>query len=106
MVLLWVLKVLRAKGLAEEAIDRLLNLYSNNITIVVVNNILGRSYENKRWSVRQGDRASSILFCYGIDPHLIWLDRRMQGIPVYRMPAPGPALENGEYPIQLTETSG
>ena len=92
MVLLWVLKVLRAKGLAEEALHRLLNLYSNHLTIVVVNNILGKSYENKRWSIRQGDQPSSTLFCYGIDPHLDWLDRRLHGIRVYSMPAPGPAL--------------
>ena len=37
MVLLWILKVLRAKGLAEEVIIQILNLYSNNITVVVVN---------------------------------------------------------------------
>ena len=36
MVLLWVLKVLRAKRLAEEAIHRLLNLYSNHLTIDMV----------------------------------------------------------------------
>ena len=103
MVLLWVLKVLRAKGLAEEALHRLLNLYSNHLTIVVVNNILGKSYENKRWSIRQGDRPSSTLFCYGIDPHLDWLDRRLHGIPVYSMPAPGPALEAAQFPIKVTE---
>ena len=61
MVLLWVFQVLRAKGLAEEAINHLNNLYSNNLTIVVVNNVLGRTFENKRWSIRQGDRPSSIL---------------------------------------------
>ena len=82
MVLLWVLAVLRAKGLAEEAIKHLINLYSNNITIVVVNNVLGRKFENKRWSIRQGDRPSSVLFCYGIDPHLDWLDRRLKVIPI------------------------
>ena len=73
MVLLWVLEVLRAKGLAEAVIKHLVNLYSNNFTIVVVNNVLGKKFENKRWSIRQGDRPSSVLFCYGIDPHLSWL---------------------------------
>ena len=76
MVLLWILKVLRAKGLAEEVIEHIKNLYSDNITIVVVNNILGRKFMNLRWSVRQGDRLSSIFFCYGIDLHLDWLFRR------------------------------
>ena len=63
MVLIWVLKVLRAKGISEEVISHLSNLYSNNFTIVVVNNIPGRSFKNNRWSIRQGDRPSSILFC-------------------------------------------
>ena len=103
MVLLWVLKVLRAKGLAETVLERLLNLYSNNITIVVVNNILGKSLKNVRWSIRQGDRPSSILFCYGIDPHLDWLDKRLTGITIYRMPAPGPVLQTQPFPLTISE---
>ena len=39
MVLLWVLMVLKAKGMAEEAIKHLTNLYSNHFSIVVVNNV-------------------------------------------------------------------
>ena len=104
MVLLWVFKVLRAKGLAEQVINRLTNLYSNNITIVVVNNILGKSYKNNRWSIRQGDRPSSILFCYGIDPHLHWLFKRLQGIPIYHIPVQGPVLQSQQFPPTLTET--
>ena len=104
MVLLWVIQVLRAKGLAEAALSHLINLYSNNFTIVVVNNVLGKKFLNKRWSIRQGDRPSSILFCFGIDPHLVWLDRRLQGIPIYSMPVPGPVLEKEPFPLTMTET--
>ena len=104
MVLTWVLKVLLAKGLAQEVINRLLNLYSDNITIVVINNILGQSYENKRWSIRQGDRPSSIIFCYGIDPHLVWLYKRLHGIPIYLMPASGPLPLSDQSPLTLTES--
>ena len=103
MVLTWVLKVLQAKGLSEVVLKRLLNLYSHNITIVVINNILGKSFENKRWSIRQGDRPSSILFCYGIDPHLVWLDKRLRGIPIYHMPASGPLPEANQSPLTVTE---
>ena len=71
MVLLWVFKVLQAKGLDPEVIERLRSIYSENITVVVVNNIPGRSFKNIRWSIRKGDRPSLILFNYGIDPHLI-----------------------------------
>ena len=104
MVLTWVLMVLQAKGLSQDVIKRIKNLYSNNITIVVVNNILGQSFENKRWSIRQGDRPSSYLFCYGIDPHLVWLDRRLKGIPIYRMQAAGPLPETNRSPLTITES--
>ena len=42
MVLHWGLRVLKAKGLDQQVINRLTNIYSNNLTIVVVNNILGK----------------------------------------------------------------
>ena len=83
MVLTWVFMVLEAKGLSKVVIKRLKNLYGNHLTVVVVNNIQGRCYINSRWSIRQGDRPSSMLFCYGLDPHLDWLETRLQGIPIY-----------------------
>ena len=84
MVLTWVFKVLRAKGLDEKVISRLHTLYRDHLTIVVVNNVRGRCFLNNRWSIRQGDRPSSILFCYGLDPHLDWLESRLSGIPIYK----------------------
>ena len=84
MVLTWILKVLAAKGLDKEVINLILNLYSNNLTIVVVNGIQGRCLLNSRWSIRQGDRPSSNLFNYGLDPHLDWLERRLRGINIYK----------------------
>ena len=83
MVLTWVFKVLEAKGLDKRVITRLKIMYDNHVTIVVVNNIRGQCFPNHRWSIRQGDRPSSILFCYGLDPHLDWLEKRLQGIPMY-----------------------
>ena len=107
MVLLWVFKVLAAKGLDMSVIERLKNIYNDNITIVVVNNIMGKSFKNLRLSIRQGDRPSSILFNFGIDPHLTWLDRRLKGIPIYKQPAQGPLLQ-GQIrqlqPLQVQET--
>ena len=104
MVLKWVFRVLRAKGLSETVIGHLSNLYSNNITIVVVNNVLGRAFPNNRWSIRQGDRPSSILFCHGIDPHLLWLNSRLKGIEIYRTPVLGPVLPQKEFPSTLSES--
>jgi len=103
MVLLWVIKVLKAKGLNEQAVKHILNLYSNNFTIVVVNNVLGKRFENKHWSIRQGDRPSSILFCYGIDPHLVWLENRLRGIKIYSRPVPGPVLAHETFPPVVSE---
>ena len=100
MVLLWVFKVLAAKGLDPTVIERLKNIYSNNITIVVTNNILGKSFKNIRWSIRQGDRPSSLLFNYGIDPHLAWLDKRLKGIPIYKQQALGPLLQGQVRQLQ------
>ena len=83
MVLTWVFRVLEAKGLRKTAIQRLKNLYHDHLTIVVINNVHGRCFKNNRWSIRQGDRPSSILFCYGLDPHLDWLENRLKGITIY-----------------------
>ena len=54
----WVFKVLARKGLCDQVISRLKNLYKENITIVVVNNVMGKSFTNHRWSLRQGDIPS------------------------------------------------
>jgi hypothetical protein len=77
MVLTWVFKVLEAKGLDHRVIARLKVIYNNLLTVVVINNIQGSCFPNNRWSIRQGDRPSSILFCYGLDPHLDWLESRL-----------------------------
>ena len=96
MVLTWVFMVQEAKGLSKVVIKRLKNLYGNHLTVVVVNNIQGRCYINNRWSIRQGDRPSSMLFCYGLDPHLDWLETQLQGIPIYEnlLPSLTPMKEN------------
>ena len=84
MVLTWVFMVLKAKGLEEQVINRLRSMYKDHWTVVVINNIHGSCFPNNRWSIRQGDRPSSILFCYGLDPHLDWLEARLRGIPIYK----------------------
>ena len=53
-VLDWVFQVMRAKGVCEQVIARLCNIYSNCITIPVINNIPGRPLQNIRGSLRQG----------------------------------------------------
>ena len=78
-VMLWVFQVLLAKGVDPAVISRLKNIYRNNITIVVVNNMLGKSFVDNRWSMRQGDLPSVYWFAYGIDPLITYLEKRLQG---------------------------
>ena len=92
MVMDWVKMVLAKKGMCEEAISRISNLYSESISIIVVNNVLGRSIKNIRHSIRQGDKASMEWFTYGIDPILTYLENRLQGILIHSLPLQGPTL--------------
>ena len=52
LCLVWAYKVLEKKGMDKKAIKRLENIYSNNIYIVVVNNIPGKAIKNIRLSLR------------------------------------------------------
>ena len=76
LVMHWVFAVLSKKGLCNQVIDRLRNLYRDNITIVVVNNVLGKAFLNHRWSLRQGDVPSMHWFAYGINPLLHYLEKK------------------------------
>ena len=68
------------------------NIYRNNITVVIVNNIPGKAFINERWSMRQGDLPSVFWFSYGIDPLILYLEKYLQGITVYSTPTLGPTL--------------
>ena len=86
----WTYKVLLKKGLDRQVIDRLKNLYSSSVSIVVVNNVHGKTVCNVRGSLRQGDLPSMHLFSYGIDPLLIYLEKRLRGILISSTPVQGP----------------
>jgi hypothetical protein len=90
LVMSWVFLVLRKKGLAESGINRLQNLYQDNLSIVVVNNIEGKCIKNIRLSLRQGDIPSMYFFAYGIDPLISYLDKRLSGILITSIPVLGP----------------
>ena len=100
----WVAQVLRKKGLSEEALDRFRNIYSEGITIPVINNIPGNAIMNRRLSLRQGDRPSGVWFCYGIDPLLVYLERRLQGILIHFLPVHGPVVLGQAGPLPPLET--
>ena len=93
MTLIWCLKVLEKKGANSEFIARLKNLYSNNLSVIVVNNIHGAAVPNVRLTLRQGDVPSMELFCFGIDPLIHRLERVLQGILISAAPVHGPVLQ-------------
>ena len=63
----WVVLVLRAKGACEEAINRLLHIYEDRITLPVVNNVIGSAVKNIRGSLSQGCPSSMNWFARPLD---------------------------------------
>ena len=93
MCMRWVYMGLAAKGLDGNVIERFKNLYQDNISVCVTNNMTGKVFKNVRLSLRQGDCPSMQFFAYGIDPLITFLERRLKGIPIFSMPVLGPVLE-------------
>ena len=91
MSLTWCLRVLEKKGACPELLTRLENLYSNNYSLVVVNNMVGSAVKNVRLTLRQGDVPSMELFSFGIDPLLHLLERVLKGILITSVPVYGPS---------------
>ena len=102
LVLSWVWKVLIRLGVDQQVVKRVQNLYEDSITIVVVNNKLGRVFVDRRGSLRQGGCSSMEWFCFGIDPLLRYLDKRLQGIVITSIPRHGPVLQ-GEMALSPLE---
>ena len=94
LVMAWVYLVLERKGLCQEVLTRIKRLYSDSITIVVVNNVPGRAFPNHRGSLRQGDVPSMYWFAVGIDPLLVYLEKKLSGIPITSLPVLGPAAQH------------
>jgi hypothetical protein len=89
----WVYLVLKKKGVSQAVVNRIQRLYSESTTVVVVNNMLGKSIPNTRGSLRQGDVPSMYWFGVGIDPLLVYLEKRLTGIPIASLPVHGPTLD-------------
>ena len=98
LAMAWVYLVLAKKGVCQEVVQRINRLYSDSTTTVVVNNVLGRQFPNNRGSLRQGDGPSMFWFATGIDPLLVYLERRLTGIPICSLPVAGPTLDTSPRP--------
>ena len=100
----WVERVLAKKGLHSDVINRMRRYYKNWVTIPVINNIQGKKIQNTRRTLRQGDCPSSIWFNYGIDPLIVYLDKRLQGITILSSPVSGPAMKHHKRKLQPIES--
>ena len=58
----WVFLVLAWRGVLENVIKIIKNMYVYSISVVVVNNVQGRAFPNLRGSLRQGDIPSMFWF--------------------------------------------
>ena len=102
-VLDWVFKVMKAMGVHEAVIGRLKNVYSNCITIPVINNIPGSPIQNLRGTLRQGCPGSMGWFSLAIDPLLRLLERKLQGILICSLPVLGPSELHQPRPAAIEE---
>ena len=92
----WVYLVLEKKGVCKIVINRLQRIYSISNTIPVVNGVPGHPLPNIRGSLRQGDVPSMFWFSVGIDPLLVYLEKRLSGIPIASLPLEGPSPEGAD----------
>ena len=99
----WLSLVLRAKGVCEEGISRVENMYMNRITIPVINNVTSTPIQNIRGSLAQGDPPSMNWFAIGIDPLLDFLEKRLSGITMCSLPTSGPSSLDRTPPSPVVE---
>ena len=88
----WTWQVLKRKSCSQKFISILENIYEKNPSFVVniINNQRQPAIQNKRKSIYQGDRTSTTLYNYSIDPLLTYLQKKLKGIVYYKMDTAGP----------------
>ena len=90
----WTWKVFEAKGASPAFIRTMKALYTDpegaGFCIPVINNDKTKRIKNIRKVLKQGDRVSCTLYCYSVDPLLMYLDKRLQGITIHKQKTYGP----------------
>ena len=90
----WSWRVFEAKGAAPAFINTLRAMYTNDsgsgFCIPVINNEKKDRIRNVRKILKQGDRLSCLLFNFSIDPLLVFLEKRLQGIVIQKQKVLGP----------------
>ena len=80
IALSWTWKVLSKKNCSPAFIVTMRQLYETSYVISIVNNEQQPRILNKRQNIKQGDRASTILYNYSADALLVHLHKRLQGV--------------------------
>ena len=96
LVMSWVFLVLEKKGASKDVISQLSNLYQDNLSIIVLNNVAGKTIINNILSLSQGDIPSMYFFAIGIDPRISYLEKRPAGILITSLPHHGPLQEHSQ----------
>ena len=92
----WTWKTLLKKKCSPIFCETLKKLYelSPSFLICSINNQQQGRIQNKRCNIKQGDRASTTLYCFSTSPMLSYLQKRLQGILYHKLSTEGP-----EHPI-------
>ena len=88
----WTWKVLERKHCSPEFIRVLRDLYelSPNYVINIINNEQQARILNKRKNIKQGDRTSTLLFCFAMEPLLLHLNQQLDGLVYHKLHTSGP----------------
>ena len=78
-------------AIAKEVIKRYSNFYQDNFSIIEVTNMSGKTVRNSRLSLHQGDIPSMFFFAFGIDPLIVYLEKKQPSFMISSLPLLGPA---------------
>ena len=90
IALSWTWKVLSKKNCSPAFMETMRQLYETSYVISIVNNEQQPRILNKRQNIKQGDRASTILYNYSADALLVQLHKRLEGVVYHKLTKAGP----------------
>ena len=97
----WSWKVYRKKNASEKFTNFLENLYSNNFTHTLINDVIQPKIENKRLALAQGDGLSCFTFNFAIDALVTYIEKRLEGIKIFSIPTQGPSHPKWGKPPEI-----
>lgn len=87
----WTWKVLSKKKCSPAFIETMRQLYETSYVISIINNQQQPRILNKRKNIKQGDRASTLLYNFSADALLVHLHKRLQGLVYHKLHTEGPS---------------